>query len=448
MVRMKLLYSITICQVVAVLYLNYPVLFPPFGEVNADDTVDKSLSGTSVQLVTQPKALTTKRPRKKKIPSSTQPEPAEEFVVTVDATKSLDALESAEVQGNQPETTDAKKLMDEVYKQNKAAQEIPESPCGTESKIKFVKSFNTTRSSHPEFYQTDDANITFIGSESNSVTKELSANNLNATSDGNTALPNASMWTPKDVVLEYDNDQGGAKAHEVTYNMLILLGEHFNMLRIQCDALIIHLQRRRTQRKYEKICNESNEPRDCQRLFKQKKLAEYEEKRAKMLDEYNKCINERVNPLPITKINYKVISSHDAIMRITRNHDPLNVMVYEKFRLKTLGFTEWLEGHALVIQELKTGQIDCLLSKLRAKVQLDKKRKRTEILQEVFVKEKIVVDGMHRNLIPPSEVMKGLSKCKTLESNIRRIQVKDIVKEVEDYLKKILRCWVWFSAGM
>ncbi|GKA09593.1 hypothetical protein Tco_0688924 [Tanacetum coccineum] len=206
-------------------------------EVNADDTADKSLSDTFVQLVTQPKALTTKRPRKKKIPSSTQLE-------------SLDASESAEVQGNQPETTDAKKvldqnimeekdarvqsldepileqLIDKVYKQNKAAQEIPESPYDTESEIKYVKSFNTTWSIHPEFYQTDDVNVTFIGSgidielndsgsdlhsmpsddlasltvfetpdsnteESNSVTKELTADNLNATSDGDAALPNA-----------------------------------------------------------------------------------------------------------------------------------------------------------------------------------------------------------------------------------------------------------------
>ncbi|GKB83306.1 hypothetical protein Tco_0950201, partial [Tanacetum coccineum] len=41
-----------------------------------------------------------------------------------------------------------------------------------------------------------------------------------------------------------------------------------------------------------------------------------------------------------------------------------------------------------------------------------------------------------------SEVMKGLSECKALESNFRRIQVKDIIKEVEDYLK------TYSSAGM
>ncbi|GKC66903.1 hypothetical protein Tco_1099501, partial [Tanacetum coccineum] len=31
--------------------------------------------------------------------------------------------------------------------------------------------------------------------------------------------------------------------------------------------------------------------------------------------------------------------------------------------------------------------------------------------------------------------MKGLSECKASESNIRRIRVKYIVKEVKDYLK-------------
>ncbi|GKF73001.1 hypothetical protein Tco_0219333, partial [Tanacetum coccineum] len=31
--------------------------------------------------------------------------------------------------------------------------------------------------------------------------------------------------------------------------------------------------------------------------------------------------------------------------------------------------------------------------------------------------------------------MKGLAECKASARNLRRIQVKDIVKEVEDYLK-------------
>ncbi|GJS27319.1 hypothetical protein Tco_0487939 [Tanacetum coccineum] len=227
-------------------------------------------------------------------------------------------------------------------------------------------------------------------------------------------------------------------------------------------------------------------------------LAAYEEKRQKMLDEYNNCIYDRVNPLPITKIHYKVSSSQDATMKITRDHDPLNV------KAKKLG-TPPLPELAHFLKPI-----------------IDKKRKRSKVLTEVFVKENITVDGMKRNLIPPpgvegrkgmvfkeseegifyyngnfdlaflrvlefhlattvqlvrlqysiirdspeakevykllgleiesrnetstdmmdSEVMKGLSECKASESNFRRIQVKDIVKEVEDYLK------TYSSAGM
>ncbi|GJX54687.1 retrovirus-related pol polyprotein from transposon TNT 1-94 [Tanacetum coccineum] len=105
-----------ICKVADLLLEPIQSLIPPSGEVNGDDSADKSLSGTSVSPVTQPKAPTAKRPRKKKISSSTQLEvlksnriskssstqathlqPAGEFVVTVDATKSLDAFKSGEV---------------------------------------------------------------------------------------------------------------------------------------------------------------------------------------------------------------------------------------------------------------------------------------------------------------------------------------------------------------
>ncbi|GJU18761.1 hypothetical protein Tco_1146727 [Tanacetum coccineum] len=89
----------------------------------------------------------------------------------------------------------------------------------------------------------------------------------------------------------------------------------------------------------------------------------------------------------------------------------------------------------------------------------EKKRKGTEFLKEDFVIEDVRVDGMNRNLTPHPgvvpmeglvikepesgilfmnrnmEVMKGLSECKALESNVIRIQVKNTVKEVEDHLK-------------
>ncbi|GJR37454.1 hypothetical protein Tco_1213138 [Tanacetum coccineum] len=242
-------------------------------------------------------------------------------------------------------------------------------------------------------------------------------------------------------------------------------------------------------------------------LKEMKRLVDLKEKRAKMLDEYNKCIYERADPFTITRIHYRASSSRDATMRITIDHDPLNVMVYKKFKLKTLGFSEWLEVQAL---ESKTSSKsnDLLLQILGAmfnwiitqakklgippppelahigKPTEDKKRKRTEILTKVFVKENIVVDEMKRNLDPPQGVedRRGLfylattvHLVKLLGSIIRDtpeaeevyklieleiesrndvmrareiveknldgigqhicIQVKDIIKEVEDYLK-------------
>nr|GEU51670.1 hypothetical protein [Tanacetum cinerariifolium] len=95
--------------------------------------------------------------------------PAEEFVVTADETKSLDVSELAGAQKNQNETAEAKKepekiiemeedaedksikistveqLLDKVDKQNKAVQETSESTYDTESEIKVVKSYFTSR---------------------------------------------------------------------------------------------------------------------------------------------------------------------------------------------------------------------------------------------------------------------------------------------------------------
>ncbi|GKC33179.1 hypothetical protein Tco_1040473, partial [Tanacetum coccineum] len=103
-------------------------LIPPSGEVNANDTADKSFSRASVQLVTQPKAPTDLKTKKKRIPSCSKPtspykvrvmlpkkqvaetQHAEVTVATADATKSLVASELAEEQVYQPSTAEAKKV--------------------------------------------------------------------------------------------------------------------------------------------------------------------------------------------------------------------------------------------------------------------------------------------------------------------------------------------------
>nr|GEV70640.1 putative ribonuclease H-like domain-containing protein [Tanacetum cinerariifolium] len=103
-------------------------LIPPSGEVNADDTADKSLSRASVQPVTQSKAQTDLKTIKKRITPSFKPkyphkvmvilpkkqvaetQHAEVTVSIIDATKSLEASVLVEEQGNHPSTAEAVKV--------------------------------------------------------------------------------------------------------------------------------------------------------------------------------------------------------------------------------------------------------------------------------------------------------------------------------------------------
>nr|GEU73976.1 retrovirus-related Pol polyprotein from transposon TNT 1-94 [Tanacetum cinerariifolium] len=99
-----------------------------------------------------------------------------------------------------------------------------------------------------------------------------------------------------------------------------------------------------------------------------------------------------------------------ASIRITRNNHPFNLIVYDKFVLKMLEFSEWLEVHDLAYKALKLGipplpQLTVVeLSPTQRKVNL-KRNKRSELIHQVFVKENIVVDGMQRKLSLPEGVV-------------------------------------------
>nr|GEV19918.1 hypothetical protein [Tanacetum cinerariifolium] len=160
-------------------------LIPPSKEVNADDIADKSLPMAYEQPVTQHKAATDLKIKKKKISSSPQPKSphkvrvtlpkkqvtetqhAEVKVATDDVTKSLEASELAEEQGNQPSAVEAKKVTVVKYKghckqplsnfsrreccwtklinETKLFKKLHRSPYDTESKIKVVKSYFTSQ---------------------------------------------------------------------------------------------------------------------------------------------------------------------------------------------------------------------------------------------------------------------------------------------------------------
>nr|GEW29837.1 hypothetical protein [Tanacetum cinerariifolium] len=181
---------------------QYKSLILPSGEENADDSANKSLFETNVQPVTQSKAPTDKRSRKKNITSSTKPQtsqiskesplttpftdvqPDEVPIATTDTTQSLDASELVERQGNQPKTADAEKFMhvqeqnvemevkssrlismgnvtfeqliDEYDLKQSANLEGSESSYYTKFEIKVVKRFKPTKVD-------DDDQIAFLG---------------------------------------------------------------------------------------------------------------------------------------------------------------------------------------------------------------------------------------------------------------------------------------------
>nr|GEU37100.1 hypothetical protein [Tanacetum cinerariifolium] len=148
-----------------------------------------------------------------------------------------------------------------------------------------------------------------------------------------------------------------------------------------------------------------------------KRLADLKTEREK--DEYNHYIKIKDDPLPITKFNYKVNkTSKVTTMRIIRNNQSINLKIYDKFILKMLGFSEWLELHDLESKK-QNDTNDQLLKNLKAKFQWvaitagklsipappqlttfelppvkKKKKRKGEMIHEVFIKENIMVDGM------------------------------------------------------
>ncbi|GJS65871.1 retrovirus-related pol polyprotein from transposon TNT 1-94 [Tanacetum coccineum] len=217
-------------------------------------------------------------------------------------------------------------------------------------------------------------------------------------------------------------------------------------------------------------------------------------------------IKNKADQFLITKISY-MINNHtkEETMTIERNNQPLSLILYEKFMLKTLGFSEWIEIHVMASKN-KTKANDVLLKNLKAKFKwimsqaeklgippplelsafglsaTEKKRKKaqrsprkesefhlattTQLIrlqndiqrdtpegEEMFKKIELTIEARNdvaeaRKTVKENldglgqHIIEGLAECKASVSNLRRIQVKDIVKEVEDYLK------TYSSSGM
>ncbi|GJR40063.1 hypothetical protein Tco_1215747 [Tanacetum coccineum] len=386
-----------------------------------------------MQPVTQPKALTDLRLNKKKIlPFSkskssykvriilpkkqvAKTQHAKEPVATTDATKSLGAFESAKKQVNQPKTAEAEKVLDQ-----NVHEELKES--GLES-IGDPRQLD------------DDAQIMFMGVEPSYFKYDQSKSTMHGASDSDSGL----CLMPDDDLASLtgfetpnsandDSKEGTAKTFYASANMpaqpdpLGPLHEELCILNTKIDKLKSSITKKVTddvqsfgplivanslRKNLPDLLLEALKntlPQLIKDSIKQSVSKSIEEKLPVCAAHVQQSLQNQLLKILLNPMNkefnalntlesrrYRVISfSNDATMKITRGNDPLNVIVHDKFRLKTLGFIKKLG----VSPPPK-------LSTFRILVE-DRKRKRSsEILREVFVKENIVVDGMHRNLAPP-----------------------------------------------
>nr|GEW91360.1 hypothetical protein [Tanacetum cinerariifolium] len=168
----------------------------------------------------------------------------------------------------------------------------------------------------------------------------------------------------------------------------------------------------------------------------EKVLTVIENERIKHLDrtrgEYLHRISFKNDQSPITKFNCKVSKTMKiATMRITRNNQPLNYKFFDDIKLKMLEFIKCLGLHNLASKR-QNATNDQLLKNLKAKFKWvatiaeklnipppppltdfqlpptkSKRKRRAEIVKEVFISEDIMVDGMHKNLTLPQGVTSG-----------------------------------------
>ncbi|GKC45121.1 retrotransposon protein, putative, ty1-copia subclass [Tanacetum coccineum] len=419
-------------------------LILPSGEVDAEYNVDKSLSGTTVH------------------------HHAEETVATADATQSIDVFESAKDLGNQPKTIDAKKVQEQINEEvkedfgikslgNVSFDELyrhdmdtgaDESPFDIESKTKFVGKLvsgfeadtddnEDNRSEHKEeLSKTDEVVGDNMIDELIDIahSKDASADNPAKSDPLGHLQANISSLSAKVENLESSlaykcsGEQSSEQAPSISTALLIQSSEKppFNKLKVVLEDFPTPTPTLLNSIKPSVIINNilfyqytinifssgsSNfspkpPPKVADKEVKARatELAAYKEKKAKTLKEYNHCISFRDDPLPITKISYRVNNStKEATMRITRNNRPLNYKIYDKFVLKMLGFSELLEVIDVASKNQNKSN-DQLLKNLKPKFQW----RRAEVIHEVFLKDNSVVDGMHRNLVPHARVIGSL----------------------------------------
>nr|GEV04379.1 hypothetical protein [Tanacetum cinerariifolium] len=162
-----------------------------------------------------------------------------------------------------------------------------------------------------------------------------------------------------------------------------------------------------------------------------KKLAEFNFERKRMFEEYNHYITFRADPLDPQGSLVKEDIMVDGMHRNTV--PPLRVEVSRGLVIRELesGIFFYNGNFDLVFQKEEEFHLAITAKLIRTQSDIQKGAPKAE---EMFKKIKLTTEARNDE----SSGIEGLAECKASTSNLRRIQVKDIIKEVEDYLNTYL----------
>nr|GEU55429.1 retrovirus-related Pol polyprotein from transposon TNT 1-94 [Tanacetum cinerariifolium] len=527
-------------------------LLPPFGEVNADDTTDKSLFRASVQPVIYPNATIDLKTKKKKISPSFKPKspykdrvilPKKQVTKTQHAEVTVLPLmpprEEKDAEFMAMEEVDEKlylgiptieKLLDEAGPIRGSVQEPPKSPYDTKSKIKgsdsdlqsmidddlrSVSRFHTadsddthknevSKSDHilhdnafakrlslPDHMDHICEEVSSLHSrlgdmESsiflkdsiksfvlNSIAEELphveaQQNSLKRLLLGEKREKNNPA---KEKDAQRPDQTKGSKSQGATL-LILFRGEKPSFQVVSNEkAMVVHNPEEKKKGTVSMEDNSDDDDLDKQPSSKRFKIMAFIPNPIHLntfvLKHLLKPVEQQKSLHDFTNQLFRTTSSKFSptpLREPTPPRDPAKGKEIFIMKEQSLHFSEWLEVHALASK--KTGKSnDMMLQSLRAKFQwvMDQAKNLglhppqtlamnlipppgIMPIEGLVIKEpELGIFYMNMNmdivfqrekpLVMDSEVMKGLSDCEASESNIRRIRVKDIAKEVKDYLE-------------
>nr|GEY59317.1 hypothetical protein [Tanacetum cinerariifolium] len=432
-----------------------------------EDAGDKSLFGTSVNPVSQPTTKTNKRLKKKKSPPSSKPkafesvkdinpsqasesQPADKLEVPVDTTTSLDASKHKKKIVKEVEPTVEGKAADGemtlLEKELSAMDEdsnlgsIPEDDMGSLSGSQTSSTEeDDNQSLHKELLKSKER-------DADNIIKEM--DNLDASVD-----------------KPYQSDPLGHLRDELSNLITKLISkslkdERPQMISEAVHQILPHIKKNfRTFNKYEATRFVMLQKAITKTLMKKVRLKIKREVQKGMgsvkgqLEEYKTQVNQTSKKIQRDEIK-------DYKLSMLGFDPPCSI---RDIRTKQLGLSEWIEVHALASKQ-KGKDYDALLKSLRAKFKwlktlagdlgflpqpelsaypitpAERKRKRpSEMIEQVFVKDNIRVDGMERNLNPSRRVVGEfefhLSTTPQLITTQQAIQRN--TPEAEDMYKKL-----------